>query len=161
MAATQVANRKEAELIANPSSTISKTISVQLPPASPSLTRLGKGVQNAAHPSEGSQASRRGTGVSRRLETDEAFRRRADCEPTVQAINKAVGVQLPPGLTVTVLEESARQVYLVLPAMSLGTELSDDELATVAGELEEDEGCRYLERRSSAIRLRVRPTQRR
>jgi hypothetical protein len=43
------------------------------------------------------------------------------------------GCQLPAGLTVTVLEESASQVYLILPASSAGTELADEELAAVAG----------------------------
>jgi hypothetical protein len=64
--------------------------------------------------------------------TDEAFRQELIANPS-STINRFFGVQLPAGLTVTVVEESARQVYLVLPARSAGTELAEEELAAVAG----------------------------
>ena len=70
-----------------------------------------------------------------KAQTDQGFRRELIANPS-STISKTLGVALPPGLAITVLEESARQVYLVLPAMSVGTELSDDELATVAGGME-------------------------
>jgi hypothetical protein len=67
-----------------------------------------------------------------RAQTDEAFRRELIANPSA-TISKTFGIQLPPGLKVTVLEESARQVYLVLPAMPIADEISEDELSTVAG----------------------------
>jgi hypothetical protein len=64
--------------------------------------------------------------------TDEGFRRELIANPS-STINKIFGVQLPADLTVTVVEESASQVYLVLPARSAGMELAEEELAAVAG----------------------------
>jgi hypothetical protein len=72
-----------------------------------------------------------------KAEKDEAFRRELVANPS-KIISKTFGIELPPGLKVTVLEESARQVYLVLPARSPGTELTGDELATVAGGMREE-----------------------
>ena len=63
---------------------------------------------------------------------DEAFRRELVANPSA-AIGKVVGTQLPADLEITVLEESSRQLYLVLPAKAGSRELAEEELAGVAG----------------------------
>ena len=64
---------------------------------------------------------------------DKAFRKDLIANPH-RAIGKAVGMDLPANLKVTVLEEDAQQIYLVLPAAaSIPGELSDDELGAVSG----------------------------
>ena len=77
---------------------------------------------------------------------DQAFRRELVANPTA-AINSVFGVTLPQDLKITVLEESPRQVYLVLPAKEASGELAEEELAGVAGgaELKEasDSGKAY------------------
>ena len=63
---------------------------------------------------------------------DDAFRRELVENPSA-AIGKVVGTQLPTDLKITVLEESSRQLYLVLPARRASGELAEEELAGVAG----------------------------
>ena len=63
---------------------------------------------------------------------DQAFRRQLVSNPNA-AINSAFGVTLPQDVKITVLEESARQVYLVLPAKEGSGELAEEELVGVAG----------------------------
>ena len=63
---------------------------------------------------------------------DDAFRRELVANPSA-AIGKVVGAQPPPDLKITVLEESSRQLYLVLPAREASGELAEHELAGVAG----------------------------
>lgn len=60
--------------------------------------------------------------------SDPEFRAKLVADPK-EALNEAFGVTLPAGLTVTVLEETADQRYIVLPS----TEVSEDELADVSG----------------------------
>ncbi len=51
------------------------------------------------------------------------------------AILKAAGIEIPPGVTVQVLQETEDTLYLVLPHSPLGAEgeLSDEALEKVAG----------------------------
>lgn len=64
---------------------------------------------------------------------DDAYRQELLVNPK-QAIHREFGKELPPGLDVRVVEEAPNVVYLVLPARR-ASELSDDELAAVAGGL--------------------------
>ena len=64
---------------------------------------------------------------------DPEFRRRLLATPQA-TIEAALGVTLPSGIRLTVLEETDRQLYLVLPAPAAGDgELTDSELAAVSG----------------------------
>ena len=64
---------------------------------------------------------------------DEAFRR-ALLEDPKATLERELGVRVPEGYSLTVLEESATDRYLVLPlAPGRGGELSDAELEAVAG----------------------------
>jgi hypothetical protein len=66
---------------------------------------------------------------------DESFRRRLLEDPRA-TMERELGVQLPPGVQIQAVEETADTVYLVLPSASTvreGSELSDQELGAVAG----------------------------
>lgn len=65
---------------------------------------------------------------------DPSLRDRVKADPR-GVIESEFNVTLPPGVEIEVLEESATKSYLLLPAAvdSGERELSDDELATVAG----------------------------
>lgn len=69
---------------------------------------------------------------------DDGYRQELLINPK-QAIHREFGKELPPGLDVRVVEESANVVYLVLPARPAG-ELSDHDLASVAGGLVANSG---------------------
>ena len=81
--------------------------------------------------------------VQRSLE-DEDFRRRLLEDPKGTA-DREMGMRLPEGIEVRVVEESKDTVYLVLPSVSaVGEygELSDQELEAVAGgQASWDEPC--------------------
>jgi hypothetical protein len=62
---------------------------------------------------------------------DAEFRRELLADPRA-AIKAVLGVQLPADIQVTVLEETDRNLYLVLPAKA-SDELSDEELDQVTG----------------------------
>ena len=59
---------------------------------------------------------------------DEAFKKQLIADPV--AMLKAEGVELPEGISVTVVEDTATSITVVIP---LPRNLSDDELAGVAG----------------------------
>jgi hypothetical protein len=63
--------------------------------------------------------------------TDPAFRKALLADAN-SALEKELGAKLPAGLKVKVLEDSASQVHLVLPAARTGA-LSDAELDQVRG----------------------------
>jgi hypothetical protein len=72
--------------------------------------------------------------IQRSLE-DEDFRQRLLDNPK-GSVEQELGTQLPEGVEVRVVEESAETIYLVLPSASplgQGGELSDQELEAVAG----------------------------
>ena len=73
--------------------------------------------------------------VERSLQ-DESFRQRLLDNPK-QTIEQELGAQLPEGVEIRVVEESAETIYLVLPSASAlggqGGSLSDQELDAVAG----------------------------
>jgi hypothetical protein len=71
----------------------------------------------------------------RKAQQDEGFRRELVANPG-GVIADTFGLRVPADLKMTVLEETERQVYLVLPAKSApssGGELAERELAMVAG----------------------------
>jgi hypothetical protein len=64
---------------------------------------------------------------------DEPFRQRLIANPHA-AIEAELNVRVPAGVTIEVLEETPRTLYLVLPVrMSAGEELTEKELESVAG----------------------------
>jgi hypothetical protein len=67
---------------------------------------------------------------------DEAFRQRLIEDPK-GAVEQELGTQLPEGVRVVSVEETAETIYLVLPSTSTagaeGGELSDQQLESVAG----------------------------
>jgi hypothetical protein len=65
---------------------------------------------------------------------DAAFRRALTADPT-GTLERELGVPLPAGFRLTVLEETPTHRYLVLPAAPTGQpgELSDQDLEAVAG----------------------------
>jgi hypothetical protein len=64
---------------------------------------------------------------------DPEFRRRLLANPQA-TIEAALGVKVPSGIRLNILEETDGQLYLVLPAQSAGDgELTDSELAAVSG----------------------------
>ncbi|MEO7236958.1 MAG: NHLP leader peptide family RiPP precursor [Lapillicoccus sp.] len=68
-----------------------------------------------------------------RAASDAAFRRQLVDDPRA-AVKDELGVTLPAGVSVTVLQESADRLYLVLPAAeNTSSDLSDAELSSVAG----------------------------
>jgi hypothetical protein len=83
----------------------------------------------------GTRAEMERTLVQRSLE-DESFRQKLLDDPR-GTVEQGLGTQLPEGIEVRVVEESAQSIYLVLPSASpLGGEegeLSDQDLEAVAG----------------------------
>jgi Nitrile hydratase, alpha chain len=66
---------------------------------------------------------------------DENFRQRLLDDPKA-AVEQELATQLPEGVEVRVVEESAQSIYLVLPSASPlgeGVEISDQQLEVVAG----------------------------
>jgi hypothetical protein len=63
---------------------------------------------------------------------DPKFREELKKNPAA-AIEKAVGVKLPAGLSIKVVEDSSSVVHLVLPPQGSGKPLSERELSAVAG----------------------------
>ena len=66
---------------------------------------------------------------------DDAFRQRLLADPKA-TVEQELGTQLPEGVRVEAVEETADTIYLVLPSASApggGGELSDWELEAVAG----------------------------
>ena len=62
--------------------------------------------------------------------TDADFRRRLMSDPR-ETLERETGKPVPPDMEVTVLEETRRHAYIVLPPQQ--SELSQEELAAVAG----------------------------
>ena len=70
-----------------------------------------------------------------RAQQDETFRRELVANPS-EVIARTFDIRVPPELKVSVVEETDRHVYLVLPARSAASatgELAERELAMVAG----------------------------
>jgi hypothetical protein len=68
---------------------------------------------------------------------DEDFEKALMADPRA-AIKQAAGIDIPAGVTVTVVQETENTLYLILPRNPLGNaegELSEEALATVAGGL--------------------------
>lgn len=65
---------------------------------------------------------------------DENFRKALQSDP-VSVIEEELGIRLPEGFSINVLEETPEQFYLVLPAVNppAGDELTEAELNQVAG----------------------------
>ena len=82
----------------------------------------------------GKRAEIERTLVQRSLQ-DEEFRQML-LDDTKAAVEQELGTQLPEGVEVRVVEESAQSIYLVLPsatAVGEGGEISDRDLEAVAG----------------------------
>jgi hypothetical protein len=82
----------------------------------------------------GKRAEIERTLVQRRLQ-DDSFRQRLLDDPK-GTVEQELGSQLPEGVEVRVVEESADTIYLVLPFASVvgeGGEISDEALEAVAG----------------------------
>ena len=94
----------------------------------------GEGTMTEASGGGGTRAEVERTLVQRSLE-DEDFRQMLLDDPKA-AVEQELGTQLPEGVEVRVVQESADTIYLVLPSASAvgeGGELSDQELEEVAG----------------------------
>jgi hypothetical protein len=70
--------------------------------------------------------------VIERAQRDESFRQQLIDDPKA-AIGEELGVEIPDGLQIRVIEEDPQEVVLVLPAAAGTRELSDEQLAGVAG----------------------------
>ena len=74
-------------------------------------------------------------GIAQRSLEDESYRQRLLEDPKA-AVEEELGTQLPEGVEIRVLEETADTIYLVLPGTSAvgeAGELSDEALESVAG----------------------------
>jgi hypothetical protein len=67
-----------------------------------------------------------------RAERDPEFRKRLSEDPN-SAIQDELGVELPPGLQLTVVQEGPNEAILVLPAVAEPGQLRDEELVGAAG----------------------------
>jgi hypothetical protein len=67
-----------------------------------------------------------------RAREDAAFRQQLLADPK-GALSSNYGVRIPEGVQVSVLQESRKQRFLVLPAAAGDEELSEEELANVSG----------------------------
>ncbi len=75
---------------------------------------------------------------------DESFRRRLVANP-FETIQEQLEVEIPDGVSLSVVEESAEKIYLVIPENPFVDEkgaLSDEELETVAGGARESLGSK-------------------
>ena len=70
--------------------------------------------------------------VIERAKKDTNFRKLLISNPRA-AVRDEVGVDLPSGLKVQVMEETSDQIYLVLPPAGPQGELSDDQLESLSG----------------------------
>jgi hypothetical protein len=70
--------------------------------------------------------------IVERARTDDRFRAQLRSNPR-QAVENELGISIPVHMTVRVVEESADEFYIVLPPHEHSGELSDAELAGVAG----------------------------
>ena len=72
---------------------------------------------------------------------DASFRKALMADPKA-SLEKALGAEIPAGVKVKVIEESADTVYLVLPAVTKeGAELDDAQLEKVAGGMADKATC--------------------
>lgn len=67
-----------------------------------------------------------------KAQQDDAFRAELLANPRA-AIERQLGVDFPPDMTFTVVEETGRSFYLVLPSKPASAALSDQELGAVTG----------------------------
>ncbi len=97
-------------------------------------TAKGERAMSQASAGGGKRAEIERTLVQRSME-DEEFRQRLLEDPRA-VVEQELGTQLPEGVEVRVVEESAQSIYLVLPSASVvgeGGEISDRDLEAVAG----------------------------
>jgi hypothetical protein len=97
-------------------------------------TAKGERAMSEAPAGGGKRAEWERTLVQRSME-DEDFRQRLLDDPK-GTVEQELGTQLPEGVQVRVVEETADTIYLVLPSASVvgeGGEISDQELEAVAG----------------------------
>jgi len=65
--------------------------------------------------------------------TDPDFRRQLLAHPKA-ALRRALGINFPSGLEISVIEEAPRHIYIVLPMLApAGQELTDEQLDEAAG----------------------------
>ncbi len=69
--------------------------------------------------------------ITQRITDDPAYRQQLLDDPRA-AVGEALGVTIPDGVRITVVEDSLTQGHLVLPAAE-GAELTDADLEVVAG----------------------------
>lgn len=67
-----------------------------------------------------------------KAQADPGFRQQLLSDPH-GALQAELGESVPDGVKINVVEESPQEIYLVLPAAPGGGELSDEQLASVAG----------------------------
>ncbi len=79
--------------------------------------------------------------VLRRARADAGFRAQLLVDPKA-ALKTAFGVELPPDIEIRVLEETPTRFFIVLPVEK--TELSDEDLAQVAGGFTDVKGVQQL-----------------
>jgi hypothetical protein len=70
--------------------------------------------------------------VVERATTDDSFRGQLVANPKA-AVESELGIAIPAGVTVKVVEETPQEFYIVLPPKETTGELSDEALAGVAG----------------------------
>lgn len=70
---------------------------------------------------------------------DEGFKRRLLEDPA--GTMKGEGMEIPDGVEIRAVENTDRLFHLVLPPIPAASELTDDDLARIAGGRD---GCRYI-----------------
>jgi hypothetical protein len=75
---------------------------------------------------------------------DDSFRRRLIEDPK-GTVEQELGTRLPEEVRVVTVEETQDTIYLVLPSASMGGELSDQELGSVAGAGWDDTECQQTQ----------------
>lgn len=67
-----------------------------------------------------------------RAQKDPAYRKLLSSNPR-EAVKSEIGVELPSGLDIQVVQETAQKIYLVLPPEPVEGALSDDQLESLSG----------------------------
>ncbi len=83
---------------------------------------------------------------------DSAFRSELLANPR-GAIKRQLGIDLPADMKITVVEENARSLFLVLPSAARSNELSEQELAGVVGGKATQEAAKLAEKANDASKF--------